>query len=327
MIDIVLCSDNNYVKPTGVLITSIEAFNKDAICYHIISESLSEISKANLNACLKNKSSKIEFHIIDISVLKKCPIRENEHVSLATYFRLLLPTILPETIKKILYLDGDILCLDSVASLFETDIENYSCAVTPDVRNDDIRIQNRLSLDKQSGYFNAGVMLINLDWWRKFDVQNRAIQFVLENKDLCLFHDQDALNVLLQGTCKIISVRYNFQEHFLETLADLLIDKKYFGDIDYAKENICFIHFTGQKKPWHIECVNPLKKLWLQVFKTTLWKREPLTYKYPKFLKRLKFNLRKWLAKIHLVSEKNIYRKLDYSALEKKYSEILKNIF
>ena len=103
MIEIVLCTDDNYVMPTAVLMTSIAASNPDEqIHYNIISAGLSQAAQDTLSRNLVNPSFGISFYTIDESYLKDCPIRRGEHVSIATYFRLLLPTILPKEIGKVL---------------------------------------------------------------------------------------------------------------------------------------------------------------------------------------------------------------------------------
>ena len=150
---------------------------------------------------------------------------------------MLLPTILPKEIDKVLYIDGDIICLDSLKELWETPLENFSAAAVPDMRCNDIRVLNRLSFNRADDYFNAGVMLINLDWWRKNDIQNKSIKFISENRDICKFHDQDALNVVLHGTIQTLSIRFNLQEHFFEPFENQFIDKVYLKDMEEAKVN------------------------------------------------------------------------------------------
>lgn len=314
MIEIILCTDENYIRPTGILIHSLAKKNpQQAIRFHIVSTGLVESSKDSLRRCGQGLRSVFEFYKIDSSVLENCPIRPKDHVSIVTYFRLLLPTILPADLSKILYLDGDILCLDSIGPLWDTDISNFAAAVAPDMKNNDIRILNRLSLPKSAEYFNAGVMLINLDWWRDHDVQNKALRYIFENPDVCQFHDQDALNVLLGNSICHFPIRYNVQEHFFEPFEKQMIERKYFPEIEEAIQSPVFLHYTGSKKPWHDECVHPLRNLWLYVQSQTEWKRTPLAHKFSGS-KRLRYLARKYLSKMHIVSAKRIYG--DFSPLE-----------
>lgn len=323
MVEIVLCTDENYVMPTAILMSSIaQTTSQEDIHYNIISTGLSEKTKEILNHNVGKSSYGITFYTIENDILKDCPIRPGEHVSLATYFRLLLPTILPENISKILYLDGDIICVHDIQPLWDTDLESYAAAAVPDMRCNDIRILNRLQLPVTGNYFNAGVMLINLSWWRQNDVQNKTLQFIVNNPDKCKFHDQDALNFILQGFIKELPFHYNLQEHFFEPFENQLIDRHYFKSIEDARRNPTLIHYTGFKKPWHQECVNPLKSIWMRFYYKSEWGKRKIGRRY-KGLKHIKYNLREALARFGFVKSKNIYKCLDFTKIEQ---DILKKL-
>ena len=327
MVDIVLCSDDNYVMPTAVLMTSIGHANKLLdIHYHIVTAGLSQISKDALQRNKGSERSSITFYTIDESFVKNCPVRPGEHISLAAYFRLMLPSILPQDITKVLYIDGDIICVDSIEELWNMPLDGISAMAAPDMRCNDIRNLNRLSLDYADEYLNSGVMLINLDWWRQNDIQNKSVQFASENQDICLFHDQDTLNVMLRGSMRQLPIRYNLQEHFLEPFENQFISKKHFQDLQNALKNPCLIHYTGFRKPWHRECVHPLKSAWLFVYNNTEWKGRKLGFRHKGF-RLFKYRLREFLSNFHLAKSKNIYKNLDFSSLEQRVLDKVKNLF
>lgn len=327
MVDIVLCTDDNYVMPTAVLMTSIGHANKSLdIHYHIVTAGL---SKESQDALIRNKGSErssISYYTIDESFLKNCPVRPGEHVSIATYFRLMLPAILPQSITKVLYIDGDIICIDSIEELWNMPLDGIAAAAAPDMRCNDIRNLNRLSLGSNDEYLNAGVMLINLDWWRQNDVQNTAIHFISENQNICLFHDQDALNVVLHGNMQQFPIRYNLQEHFLEPFENQFISKNHFDDLQTALKDPSLIHYTGFRKPWHRECVNPLKSAWLFVYNQTEWKERKLGFRHKGF-RLFKYRLREFLSNFHLAKSKNIYKNIDFSSLEQSVLDKVKALF
>lgn len=327
MVDIVLCTDDNYVMPTAILTTSIGHANKTLdIHYHIVTAGLSKDSQ---EALIRNKGSdrsNITFYTIDESFVQNCPVRPGEHISLAAYFRLMLPSILPKHITKVLYFDGDIICVDSIEELWNMPLEGISAMAAPDMRCNDIRNLNRLSLDYADEYLNSGVMLINLDWWRQNDVQNKSVQFASENHDICLFHDQDTLNVVLRGSMRQLSIRYNLQEHFLEPFENQFISKSHFDDLQTALKDPCLIHYTGFRKPWHRECVNPLKSAWLFVYNQTEWKGRKLGFRHKGF-RLFKYRLREFLSNFHLTKSKNIYKGIDFSRLEQCVLDKVKALF
>lgn len=316
MLEIVLCTDENYVMPTAVLMTSIGLTNPNLnIHYNIVYTKLGQKFKDQLSRHLGNTNSSISFYSLDESCLKDCPIRPGEHVSLATYIRLFLPSILPQDIDKILYIDGDVICTDSIQDLWETSLENYAAAAVPDMRSNDIRILNRLSLPKDSDYFNAGIMLINLKWWRENDIQNKTLHYIANNKDICQYHDQDALNVLIHGQIAELPIRYNLQEHFFEPLENQFISRSHFEELQTALFNPSLIHYTGFRKPWHRECVNPLKSVWLFFYNKTEWRNTKLGFRHKGF-RLFKYRLREKIANYGLMTSKNIYKDMDFSDIQ-----------
>lgn len=316
MLEIVLCTDENYVMPIAVLMTSIGLTNPNLnIHYNIVYTKLGQKFKDQLSRHLGNTNSSISFYSLDESCLKDCPIRPGEHVSLATYIRLFLPSILPQNIDKILYIDGDVICTDSIQDLWETPLANYAAAAVPDMRSNDIRILNRLSLPKDSDYFNAGIMLINLKWWRENDIQNKTLHYIANNKDICQYHDQDALNVLLHGQIAELPIRYNLQEHFFEPLENQFISRRHFEELQTALFNPSLIHYTGFRKPWHRECVNPLKSVWLFFYNKTEWRNTKLGFRHKGF-RLFKYRLREKIANYGLMTSKNIYKDMDFSDIQ-----------
>ena len=301
-VNLVLCSDNSFVFPTLTAIDSVLKNNKDIrFSIFIITAGLSEQSRKTIENFSPNKQGQTEIKIItaEKKILSGCPIKQGDHVSLSAYLRILLPGLIPENIKKVLYLDGDILCVSSLKELYDTDISQNSCAVVRDERNNDAEIFTRLNYSSENGYFNSGVILINLDWWRKNNVQNTTLKYISENQEKCLWHDQDALNYILNGTVAWLDFRYNLTQGFLFDKQKLKIDEKYKNAISSAIKNPCLIHYCAAYKPWHIECNSPFKKLWRQSYKKTFGKKCRLTFKN-KRKSKLKWCIKFVLNTLHI---------------------------
>lgn len=281
---IALCFDNNFVMQAGVLIQSACTSNQNnEITFFAISESISNQNKTILNDIVARfQNKKIEFIEIDISSLNEFPIRKKDHISIATYYRLLLPAILPQNINKILYFDCDMLIVDDLQSFYDTNIDSYSTAIVADMFYNDQTITNRLLYNVSEHYFNAGTLLINLDYWRKESIAQKLVAFLSEHKDLCIAHDQDAINAVLHGTIVTAPARYNIQLDFLKKNPSNMIvtEAAVLEDMMQSGKNPCVIHFTGPSKPWNFQCFNPYKNLW-DFFQTqTIWKDLPKTHEF-----------------------------------------------
>ena len=212
MMNICFATDDNYVKTTAIAIMSVLLTNKDEeISFYILSQSLTEENKEILKSTVLRYSSKshIQFCILTSSIIDKfsSTIKKENHVSLATYIRLFIPILLPNNVQKILYLDGDIICTDSLRPLYETDLKDCSLVAAHDERTCDSESFQRLKYPMENGYFGAGVLLINVDYWRKNNIQQKTLDFVFKNKEICVWHDQDALNKILNGTVKFCHIK------------------------------------------------------------------------------------------------------------------------
>lgn len=290
--------DNNFVMQCGVTITSIGENNKDSnITIHIISEELNDESSQQLEAiCRKYKFNYI-LHRVDSSILKDCPLLSgSDNGKIATYFRFLIPQLV-QNLDKALYLDSDIIVRHSLNNLWNYNIDNYAIGVVPGQDNDKIQHFNRLNYDKNKGYFNAGVLLMNLKYWRENNVFERLMRYVLnEGKDL-KWQDQDALNYILQDEKMILPIKYNLQEGMLFSLENIELDKKYFKDLHAAIIDPTIIHYTSALKPWWKDCKHPYKHEWWKYLYLTNWNNNyKAKYRYPNqiIIKVLRYILSKF---------------------------------
>lgn len=274
--------DNNFVMQCGVTITSIGENNQNInITIHVISEELNEENSSKLeNICKKYKYTYI-LHKINSSVLKDCPLLLNsDNGKIATYFRFLIPQ-LDTNIDKAIYFDSDIIVRHSLLEFWSYNIDNYAIGVIPGQDNDKIQHFNRLNYDKNKGYFNAGVLLMNLKYWRENNVFERLMKYVSnEGKDL-KWQDQDALNYILQDEKLILPIKYNLQEGMLFSLENLELDKKYFKDLNTAIIDPTIIHYTSSLKPWWKDCNHPYKDEWWKYLYLTNWSNYKAKYRYP----------------------------------------------
>ena len=311
MINIALCFDNNFVRQAGVLIKSIICSNpENQITFYCVSDSISQENKASLEIVCENSNAKVDFRSLDITKMSNFPVRKRDHISLATYYRLLLPLILPEELDRVLYLDCDMICVDDLSEFYNTNFENNSCCMVADMFYDRDSNTNRLSTNH---YFNAGMLLINLKYWREKNISEKLLDFVINNANICIAHDQDAINAVLARTIGLAPARYNIQLDFLRKNPDNLVinDEKVFQDAVNAGNNPCIIHYTGPSKPWHIHSFNPYDSLFDFFQDKTIWKGTNKTHEFKGFLLFKKY-VKIILEKLHL-RKKIIDNYNDYS--------------
>lgn len=168
----------------------------------------------------------------------------------------------------------------------------------------------------ENGYFGAGVLLINVDYWRKNNTQQKSLDFVLKNKEICVWHDQDALNKILNGTVKFCHIKYNVYEHLYENENNY--PALFNNEIKEAVENPIIIHFCSGRKPWTFESRCPFTATWLKLYKQLFGKKCRLTHRYKGKTKFL-WSIKRILHKLGIKK----YEEFDYS---KGYREIINKI-
>lgn len=279
----VCCVDNNYVPYCGVMLTSLLENNKsESIMVHILDNGLTKEGHKSLHDIVEGKYGQhIAFYTLSSEWLKDFPAT-NSYVSLTTYCKLFIAAILPETVGQVLYLDCDIIVSGSLHDLWHIDLTGKAMAAVRDAHRGIEKDCQRLGINYQTeGYYNAGVMLLNLEYWRKTDFLKTALDFIsVQGPDLP-YHDQDVLNGTLHGCILPLPLRYNLHDHLFHR-------KRYMNaeDIQLAEQEMrpgrrAIIHFSSKRKPWGTRCLHPLRKLYFHYQDMTEWKgmRPKCTFK------------------------------------------------
>jgi lipopolysaccharide biosynthesis glycosyltransferase len=203
----ILCAcDQQYIPHTATMLCSLLEHNTDCRI-HLFHNSIADCELAKLKFFVEKCTSEITFYEVEPAAFRD--IRIDRWASAANYYRLLAPRLLPTSISKILYLDSDIIIRGSLCDLWNTDVADCALAAVANFWDDH---RTDLGLAEGTKYFNSGVLLINLQFWRQNNVPERAISFAKENPEKVRFHDQDALNATLVHQWVEISPCLNWQD-------------------------------------------------------------------------------------------------------------------
>ena len=276
-IDIVCSTDDNYIMPTGVMLTSLFENNKGInVNIHLLHGGLTDDHIEQITHQVNIYGQNIIFYRMDDNLFSDFPIGKSyqtDHVgsSMATYYRLFLSQILPDNIEKVIFLDGDILVLDSLKELWNIDMSDKAIAAVADSFNNEISHYNRLRYPQNQGYFNAGVLLINLKYWREHNVQSLFIDYVANYPERLACHDQDVLNYVFKDVKKELPFKYNMLNEYWFDVRYNMISWEYEKHILDGQKNPVIIHFTCIPKPWYKNCKHPYKKMFDKYKSMSLW--------------------------------------------------------
>ncbi len=264
-INVCITCSNNYAKYASVTMASIlsNALETDSYKFYIVSDDISEESRKNIEQLTEIKNFEIEFLSPEQNTFQEyVNIRTTDHLTIATFFRLKLPTLIPNE-DKIIYLDCDTIVNTSLSSLFNINIDNYFCAGVKDVGYK--RLGKRIGLGKEQFYINSGVMLVNLKKWRKDNAELKLSNFAKEHPEKLFLGDQDLINICFANEILLLDGKWNVQV------------VNFCSRSDYSnKFNI--LHYIGGSKPWKMGSYIPLKKYYFKYLKMTQWESPDSTW-------------------------------------------------
>lgn len=187
--------------------------------------------------------------LVDDNLFARAPVTDRYPTTI--YYRLLAHELLPKELHKILYLDADILCINDLTSFYETDLDGYlyASAIHTELTNTtDVINKIRLQNFDADGYYNSGVLLMNLDSIRQRVDSADIFAYIRSHAHTLLLPDQDVLNALYGRQIKSVPDQlYNF-----DTRKGRVYETISFGEwtLDWVMSNTVILHYCGRDKPW-----------------------------------------------------------------------------
>lgn len=234
-VSIALCIDENLVEHVGVLLYSISVNTSSFVDVYIIHDNLSYSSLEKLTELDKSFPT-IKINIIKIpdniqNQLNKISLEGNK-LPVTSCYRFILADLLP-SLDRIIYLDVDTLVLRDLTELWRTDLEGKFIGVVKDALIN-LNVAQKIVSERKS-YFNSGMLLMDLNLFRKYDICNDLVDFAIDVAEYCEYGDQDILNYYFIDGYKLLDIKWNCGRELLE---------------DREKE-VGIVHFYGLEKPWN----------------------------------------------------------------------------
>ncbi len=246
--NILVTLNSNYLNPLKVMLKSLFINNpKEKFNIYIMHSSLTAEELQDLEAMLESEGHRLYVISMKGDYFKNAPIVK--HYSKEMYYRLLASKFLPPEVDKILYLDPDILIINSIKELYDTELEGYLFAAAYHDRAP-VNGINKLRFKPYDieAYYNSGVLLFNLKLQREVIDEKEIFDFVEKNRNTLILPDQDILNALYSKSIKPVDeILYNYDPRYY-SYYKLVSNGRH--DMDYIVYNTSIIHFCGKQKPW-----------------------------------------------------------------------------
>ena len=263
--NVLVSSNDAYVMPLTVLLQSLFETNTRPITIYFLYSGLSHERGEFLERFVAEHDSEIVFLPVGENEFKKLPTKE--YISHETYYRLLAAELLPADTDRVLWLDADMVVNGPISALYDEDFGEstvIACPHGPAMRSTILEDCSLLGIAHPEQYFNAGVMLCNLDAWRDMDIRERIMQISATPRKM-MFPGQDLTNLIFNGRVKTEDWRiWNCMIHSVEP-----------EEIPQLKESARIIHYVGSVKPWNFTTI-PFEDVWTAWYDRSPFANQPL---------------------------------------------------
>ena len=246
--ELLVTVDKNYILPLQVMLTSLYMNNPgEDVELYLLHSKLQEKELEPLEKQCGRLGYKFFPVKIEDSWFSQAPVTKQYPREM--YYRLLAPCFLPQKLHRILYLAPDILVINSLKPLWETDMKGRLFAAAAHTGKTNLANNiNQVRLGTTHKYFNSGVLLINLDQGRKEILPEEIFRYAGEHAKELLLPDQDILNAVFGSrTLELDDYLWNYDARNYSTY---LLRSGGVCDMDWVMGNTGILHFCGKTKPW-----------------------------------------------------------------------------
>lgn len=246
--DLLVTFDQNYIPPFRTMLKSL-VLNNPGEVFHVwlLHSAIPQEQLWELEEYCAGQGVPLTPLVVDRTMFEGAPISKQYPQEM--YYRLLAPLLLPESTRRVLYLDPDILVINPLRPLWEAELGDLAFAAASHVGLTGVMNGiNRVRLGTEHDYYNSGVMLMDLVKARGFVKPEEIFQCVREHGDELLLPDQDLFNHLYgRQTLPLNDAVWNYDAR---RYSDYLLRSSGEYHMDWVMRNTAVLHFCGKSKPW-----------------------------------------------------------------------------
>ena len=297
-VHVVLCANRAYLPHAAVAIVSAaEATRSAPLHAHLFTCDAAVEGDGRLRDTLRRHPGvRFDVHVVDPAEL--VGLGGKAHVTNDAFLRFLAADLLPPEVRRAVYIDSDVVVLRDLSELAGTDLAGQPVGAVADIDWRSVAPDGHidaLGLSPHERYANSGVLVMDLDLWRREGLHRRIFAFARRHGDRLTYVDQDALNAVLRGRIAFLDRRWNVQAMMYgRTLRRVLP-----GEVAAFREALAdpgILHFTTGEKPWTFRAFVRRKRVYYRFRAKTAWRSErpPL----PHWSQRLEYDLTRMLLPV-----------------------------
>ena len=281
---LVFVADENYAAPLAATLCSalVNLSQPSPVEVFVVHGPMTGETRTRLQAVADRTEHDVTMHFIPVredAALGRWSLQLESVWTPTTFFRLLIETLIPASYDRVLYLDCDMVVEGDLLDLWATDLKGKTVAAAPErsvsCPKYGIARWQELGLAPLAPYFNAGLMLIDLDRWRARRYGERVLDYLHDHADtLRIKGNQEGLNAVLAGDWTMLDPAWNVLNWYYDAR---WFDSARYGPVPSRRDRprilreAKVIHFTTRFKPWRAECDHPRRRRYFHYLWRSGW--------------------------------------------------------
>ncbi len=267
LIHLLLCCNASYLQHLFVVLTSI-AEQHSHFGYNVVvvmqDGDPAEHDRIARDALGRYTHMQVAFRrfVPDASLV--LPTRA--HYTVDIFTRLWVSDFFGDDVDRVLYLDSDMVIVESLDPLWEMPLRDHTLGAVSIPGSTRCPM---FAIPETAGYFNSGVLLIDLARWRKTNAFDRLMAFIQANHARLIDPDQDALNAVLHHDRMPLDPIWNVITPFYFPYHDLRLTA---AEVERVRRQARILHFNGASKPWSYFCRHPRRDAYWHALRLTPWR-------------------------------------------------------
>lgn len=265
--DAVVCiTDRKYLIPTQVMLSSLCDHLAPGIEVFVLSKdvTLEDFSGFHFSSRVTGVIDHSNLSIF--AEVSQRRFRGKTHVTADAMAKLQLPFMF-SSYRRVLYLDGDMVCCSSeINDLFEIDLGESLVAAVPDYKRARDAFRANLGVQEDEFYFNSGLVLFDIENFRETFTERLVADKTSALAGKVRFVDQDTLNYLCRGRVHYLGLKFNvFANVHMGNDVTLPLEDVIpkagptflafpESQLHDAMASRVMLHYTSSSKPWKTDC-------------------------------------------------------------------------
>jgi len=263
---LVMAAEDRYAMPMGVALRSIqENLRSDfALDVHILDGGIRWCSRHKLTASVDPSRLRLHWIRPGRNTTRGLPVFG--HIRPAAYYRIMIPDLLGEGVKRAVYIDCDTLIVGDISPLWDMPFDGspllavqdgHATISHPTVKQHFVKSD----LAPETPYLNSGMLVLNMDMWREEGLTRQILNYLVQHHDRVRYWDQDGINAILVGRWTPLGGEWNTR-----------VDCADVEDTDWAiPEGAVILHYASSMKPWEEDARHPAVDLFRRGKALTPW--------------------------------------------------------